>query len=176
MHKSFYIYFNAYAKAKVNKKILFAGIFIFVLFYGFAQNNVRDIFQRYAVEYADKTKKEIPLAESGRDGVLFCFSDKNSENLGHYYKLRFFGSMGQVEYVVIDEGTVRYIHETQYTYRERYSPKNAQITEVYYEINGDRVVSFDLQGRMIKNEPEIKEKLQAILKTIKDNTSNMFHK
>lgn len=176
MHKFFYIYFNAYAKAKVNKKILFAGIFISVLFYGFAQNNVRDIFQRYAAVYTGTPKEEVSLAESGRDGVLFCFSDKNSENLGRYYKLRFFGSMGQVEYVVIDEGTVRYIHETQYTYRERYSPKNAQITEVYYEIAADRVVSFDSQGRILKNEPEIDEKLQAILKTIKDNTSNMFHK
>ena len=175
MHKSF-IYFNAYAKAKVNKKILFAGIFISVLFYALAQNNVRDIFQRYAVEYVDKTKKEIPLAESGRDGVLFCFSDKNSENFGRYYKLSLFGSMGQVEYVVIDEGAVQYIHETLYTYRKRYSLENAQITDLYYEIAADRVVSFDSQGRVLKNEPEIDKKLQAILKTIKDNTSNMFHK
>ncbi len=160
----------------LNKRISVIVSFIFMALYLFAQNNIRDVFKRYAAVYAGTPKEEVSLAESGRDGVLFCFSDKNSENLGRYYKLRFFGSMGQVEYVVIDEGTVRYIHETQYTYRERYSPKNAQITEVYYEINGDRVVSFDSQGKVLKNEPEIDEKLQAILKTIKDNTSNMFHK
>ena len=151
-----------------NKKILFAGIFVFVMFYSLAQNNVRDIFQRYAVEYADKPKKEIPLAETGRDGVLFCFDNTDAEKTGVYYRLNLFGSMGQVEYTVIDEDVVVYIHEKLYKYQEPYTTEKAEIIDLYYEIKNGRIVSFDSQGRIIKNEPEIKEKLQAILKTHND--------
>ena len=155
-------------KEKVNKKILFAGIFIFVLCYSFAQNDVRELFRRYAAEYADKPKKEISPVETGRDGVLFCFDNAGTKKWGSYYKLNFFGSMRKVEYTVIDESAVRYIHEKLYTYQESYTTENAEIIDLYYEMRNDRIVSFDSQGRIIKNEPEIKEKLQAILKTLND--------
>ena len=135
----------------LNKRIVMYGIFIAIMTCLFAENNFRNLFERYEHLYVDTPKKEVNLNEwIGSDGALFYFENKNPKNRGNYYQLIFFGFMQKVHYTCIQEDQTWFIYEEYFKYQEPYTTENAEITELYYKVENAGVSCFDKHSNLIE--------------------------
>lgn len=136
----------------------------------FAENNFRDLFQRYERLYADTPKKEVNLNQAiARDGALFYFENKNPQKQGNYYQLMFFGFMQKVHYTLIHEGQTWFIYEEYFMYQEPYTTENAEITERYYKAQNGRISCFDKHSNLIENTAKTDAAIQDIIEFVKES-------
>lgn len=157
------------ALSMLHKRIFSYGIFIVMMTCLLAQNDFRNLFERYERLYVGTPKKEVNLNKLiGRDGVLFYFENKNPQKQGNYYKLWAFGTMYQVRYTLIDEVTTWFIYEKYYRYEQPYTTENAEITERYYKVENGRISCFDTHSNSIENTAETDKDVQAIIKLVKE--------
>ncbi len=154
----------------LHKRIFSYGIFIVMMTCLLAQNDFRNLFERYERLYVDTPKKEVNLNKLiGRDGVLFYFENKNQQKHGNYYKLWAYCTMYQDRYKLIDEVTTWFIYEKYYRYEQPYTTENAEITERYYKVENGRISCFDTHSNSIENTAETDKDIQAIIKLVKES-------
>jgi len=153
----------------LNKRIFSYVIFIIIMTCVFAQNDFRDLFQRYERLYAGTQKKEVNLNEAiGKDGALFYFENKNPQKQGNYYQLMFFGFMQKVHYTLIHEGQTWFIYEEYFMYKEPYTTENAEITELYYKSENGRTGCFDKHSNLIENTAKTDKEINEIIEYVKE--------
>ena len=161
----------------LNKRIFGYVIFIAVMTCLFAQNDFRDLFERYERLYTGTAKKEVNLNEAiGKDGALFYFENKNPQKQGNYYQLMFFGFIQKVHYTLIHKGQTWCIYEEYFMYKEPYTTENAEITERYYKVENGRISCFDKHSNLIENTAETDAKVQNIIKSVKEYVKEYMNK